>query len=138
MKITITVAGEPTISENTVQCSADVDVDSLDQAAVERLVHTARQFDAVVRHASHDAHDTNGGRPAVPNASRNVGAGGPGGSKRLATEKQVKAITAMAGRQEIDLGTVLQDRFGVSGPSALSILEASSLIDELKNSLLTT
>lgn len=56
-------------------------------------------------------------------------------SPRLATTKQVNAILAMAKRQGVELDRTLHDRFGVSSLAALSIGEASSLIDELKNNL---
>ena len=56
-------------------------------------------------------------------------------SPRLATTKQVNAISAMAKRQRIELDRTLHDRFGVSSLAALTIGEASSLIDELKSNL---
>ncbi len=52
--------------------------------------------------------------------------------RRLATEKQVKAIQVMAKRQGIELSQILHDRYGASSIAALSIREASQLIDELK------
>ena len=54
---------------------------------------------------------------------------------RLATTKQINAISAMAKRQGVELDRMLHDRFGASSLSALTIGEASSLIDELKGSL---
>lgn len=53
-------------------------------------------------------------------------------AKRLATEKQINAIAVMSKRQGITLDRTLHDRFGVSALSALTIREASTLIDELK------
>ncbi len=52
--------------------------------------------------------------------------------KRFATEKQINAIAVMSKRQGITLDRTLHDRFGVSELSALTISEASTLIDELK------
>ncbi|TWU19203.1 hypothetical protein [Allorhodopirellula heiligendammensis] len=52
--------------------------------------------------------------------------------KRFATEKQINAIAVMSKRQGITLDRTLHDRFGVSALSALTISEASTLIDELK------
>ncbi len=52
--------------------------------------------------------------------------------KRFATEKQINAIMAMSKRQGVTLDRTLHDRFGVSALSALTIGEASTLIDELK------
>ena len=42
------------------------------------------------------------------------------------------AIHAIANRQKLDLAQTLQDRFGIDRPDALSISQASELIDELK------
>jgi hypothetical protein len=55
--------------------------------------------------------------------------------KRLATEKQVNAIKVMSKRKGVTLDRTLNDRFGVSELSALTISEASTLIDELKGNL---
>ncbi|PAY16098.1 hypothetical protein CKO51_28240 [Rhodopirellula sp. SM50] len=55
-------------------------------------------------------------------------------SPRLATEKQVTAIRAIARRKSVDLDHLLQDRFGAADVSALTIRQASSLIGELKES----
>ncbi|WP_302120598.1 hypothetical protein [Allorhodopirellula heiligendammensis] len=41
----------------------------------------------------------------------------------------------MSKRQGVELNRTLHDRFGVTSLSALTITEASSLIDELKNNL---
>lgn len=51
---------------------------------------------------------------------------------RPATASQVRALDAIAHRQQIDLPDVLQHRFGTSSAAELSLAEASSLIDELK------
>ncbi|PAY20990.1 hypothetical protein CKO51_02775 [Rhodopirellula sp. SM50] len=53
---------------------------------------------------------------------------------RLATEKQVAAIRAIARRKSVDLDHLLQDRYGAADVSALTIRQASSLIGELKES----
>jgi hypothetical protein len=47
----------------------------------------------------------------------------------------VKAIFAIARSQRLDLAALLQERFQVSRPDALTIQEASQLIDHLKNSV---
>jgi hypothetical protein len=43
----------------------------------------------------------------------------------------------MARRQGVELARTLHERFGVSSVSALTIREASTLIDELKSNLQT-
>ncbi len=51
---------------------------------------------------------------------------------RVATEKQVKAIQVMAKRQGIALSPLLLDRYGAHCVTALTVRQASQLIDELK------
>jgi hypothetical protein len=46
----------------------------------------------------------------------------------------VKAIFAIARGQRLDFAALLQEQFQVSRPDALTIQEASQLIDQLKNS----
>lgn len=52
---------------------------------------------------------------------------------RSATASQVRALNAIADRQKLDLPTLLTERFQIRDPASLTITEASSLIDELKN-----
>jgi len=53
---------------------------------------------------------------------------------RPATAKQVKAIQAIARRQNTDLVGLLRHEYEIERPEDLSILQASELIDRLKNS----
>jgi hypothetical protein len=53
---------------------------------------------------------------------------------RRATTSQARALRSIADRQDIDLSTELQNRFGVNEPEELSIVEASQTIDALKGS----
>jgi len=66
----------------------------------------------------HD-HDRNGGRRAT--------------NGRPATSSQVRAIHAIADRNQIDLAARLQGDFGVARPDDLSIGQASDFIDALKS-----
>ena len=132
MKITVSVAGAATASSSAVRCSAEFEAEAIDPATLDRIVQTVQQCEAAVHRtqgppprAQGHAPEPSGSPPARPD-SRSAAA------KRLATEKQVKAIQAMARRQGIELGYVLHDRFGVSRVSELSISEASMVIDELK------
>lgn len=129
MRISVSVAGSPTARSNTVRCSAEFEAEAIDQGTLERMVQTVRQCDAVVRR-SHDQTQDSGG--SAPTESKSPPGRSSAGGKRLATEKQVKAILAMARRQGVELGYVLHDRFGVSQVAELSISEASTMIDELK------
>jgi hypothetical protein len=51
---------------------------------------------------------------------------------RAATQSQVKAIIAIARRQNTDLQGLLRQEYEVQGPDHLTIRQASELIDQLK------
>ena len=57
---------------------------------------------------------------------------------RKATSAQVRAISAIAGRQQLDLPQALQSRFQVDRPDDLSIGDASQFIDELQAAIVGT
>ena len=76
------------------------------------------------------------GSPQGRNNGRNGHAAGNGsrrnGGPRPATTSQVRAIHAIAKRQQLDLATELRDRYGRDRPDDLSISEASEFIDAIK------
>lgn len=84
-----------------------------------------------------------GGQPEVPGnghqrspGQRNNHAGNGNGSSRGATEAQQRAIQAIArshGYSDQRLGGLISESFGVGSICDLSIGQASSLIDTLKN-----
>lgn len=131
MKIGISVTVPSTTDRSSIACHSELECDHFNQTTVERMVETARHCEAVVRQINHS---TPGSNDRSANASSHQPQAASNGAPRLATEKQVKAIRAMAGRMGINLASVLPDRFGVSGPAGLSIRQASTLIDELKQS----
>jgi len=96
--------------------------------------------DELARHLEHKGNASNGtsNESQVENTNGGRGAYGNGrngssrGSGRAVTTSQVRAIRAIAGRQRIELGGLLADRYGVSRPEDLSISEANNLIDESK------
>ena len=51
-----------------------------------------------------------------------------------ATPNQVKAIHAIARRQNVNLTGLLGDEFGVAMPEDLTLSQASAFIDRLKSS----
>lgn len=85
----------------------------------------------------------NGNREAESSGQRdgNGHAAGNGqngnGNGRSATQSQVRAIRAIASRKRIDLIVLLHDRFGVDRPDDLTLRDASTLIDELKDGATT-
>lgn len=72
----------------------------------------------------------------APARSTSNGNGHAQGSQRsnstpLATAAQVRALRAISNRQSLNLDGVIRDQYGVSDPTALTIAQASELIDEL-------
>lgn len=65
------------------------------------------------------------------------GSGQAGSPQRLATAKQVRALSAMTFDRGIDLGQFVRERFGKDRPGELTISEASKLIDELNHPPMT-
>lgn len=57
---------------------------------------------------------------------------------RPATDKQIRAIQTIASKQGIMLASELEARFQVSTPDQLSIGQASTMIDALKDNALAT
>jgi hypothetical protein len=78
---------------------------------------------------SNEHHGTSPNGHAANGTARN-GRGKSNGRK--ATNAQVRAIFAIAGRQQMDLTQELQSRFHVARPDDLSIGDASQFIDDLK------
>jgi len=76
-------------------------------------------------------------RPKAESRRSQTGGSANGGNgARLATKAQVKAIYAIArerGYTDQDIERLVSDSFGAQRPSALSIGQASQLIDALKN-----
>jgi hypothetical protein len=104
------------------------------------LVHQPEQLGEQVAHLFRLARESVERELAqLPAAAGNVAVpnGRPSGQNRLgrsATPPQVRAIQAIAGQLQLDLGAELRNRFGVNYPEALSLVEASQLIDALKAS----
>ena len=93
--------------------------------------------DQLTQQSGHSS--SNGNGHAGNNSSRNghshTNGNGNGARQEVssATQSQVRAIFAIARRQQVDPATVARERFNVERPEDLSIREASTLIDELKS-----
>ncbi len=70
-------------------------------------------------------------QPSYSAGDRANGSHNRNGRRRTATDSQVRAINAIAGRHRIDLAPFL-DRFAVRRIDELTVTDASALIDELK------
>jgi hypothetical protein len=77
------------------------------------------------RNGHHHAHD-NGSSPRAPVERPRI--------HRPATHSQVRAIQSIARRQDADLSRLLREKFEAERPEDLTIRQASTLIDLLKNS----
>ena len=74
----------------------------------------------------------NGQSNGIPHHTRHT-RHSTGGDVAGATKSQIRAIHAIARRQQVDPQSLVQDRFHRDRLEDLSIREASSLIDELKS-----
>ena len=95
--------------------------------------HQAVEDDLARSHATMRpaAHSRNG--TASTNGTHGSRGGSGNGRPRLpATACQVRAILAIARKQDTDLESVLRDEFGFDQPEDLSLSQASKLIDRLK------
>lgn len=129
MKLSISVSGAPCQDGTTTTCRAEVPLDELDDDAESRIRQAIRRcvqtIDGRTNLPSADVKSTSrSGRENHSHARESTA--------RLATEKQVAAIKAIARRKRMSLDQVLDGRFGVATVSALTISQASSVIDELK------
>jgi hypothetical protein len=70
--------------------------------------------------------------PASEKAPANDSGQGTRPGVGTATQSQVRAIFAIARRQQVDPATLVRERFNVERLENLTIREASTLIDELK------
>jgi hypothetical protein len=112
----------------------------LAKASVDEELHgTGQQPVANNNHGDDHNNGQGGGLDQYRVSNRDKGNGNGqrqpanGQRPRQATSSQVKAIHAIAGRNRIDVGRLVQDRFNVQRPDDLSISDASTLIDELKS-----
>ena len=96
------------------------------QQEVERTFAACRQ--AVQAELARQRPTPQNGHPA--SAATN-GKSAPGASPRRATQSQVRALRAIAGRQQFDLAADLERRFGLARPEDLDLQQASRLIEEL-------
>jgi hypothetical protein len=76
---------------------------------------------------SHSSRSRNG------NGHASNGHGSSRRSTRSATASQVRALQAIAHKQDFDLADLLHDRFNVASPEQLTLSQASDLIDELNS-----
>ena len=118
--------GEPNYGSRGATVGLELEVDS-------NLIHQPQQLHSRIARlfqlakASIDAELD--GRPAAGEFAANGDSG-----VRSATVNQIRAIRAIADRQQVDLLEELRGRFHLERPEDLSLAQASELIDAIKPS----
>ena len=129
----------------------EADVGLLDRDAAGLAARARAAFEACRRAVAEELERARAaaadGRPAAALPGPETGSGGGvrgpdrpappgptsgGRAPRPASEKQVKAIRAIARRGGADLASILRRDYGVDRPEELTVGRASRLIDELK------
>ena len=138
--------GEANYGSRGASINLELEVDSSLVSEPAKLQERIRQLFGLVK--SSLAEELNGGNGPLNQRKNGPDAGSPGKNSppsdrangqrsttpRSATQSQVKAIFAITRSRRLDLTALLQEQFQVTRPDALTIQEASQLIDHLKNS----
>jgi len=127
--------GLPNYGSVGATCNVAVELDAAlltsDQGGFQRQVRNA--YAACARAVNEELARHGDDSHASSDAGRSPTNGSNRSKERKATASQIRAIHAIASQQRIDLEEELQNRFGVNLPEALSIREASDLIDAIKS-----
>ena len=123
--------GQPDYGSLGASCNVAVELDA------NLLTNDLEKFHTHVRNAFNACrqavHDELAGQHGGSSSGTN-GNGRPPrrDNTRRATASQVRALNSIADRHQIDLVSLLKQRYNIQTASDLSITEASTLIDELK------
>ena len=148
--------GEANYGSRGASVNLELEVDTALVAEPGRLQERIRElFGLAQQSINEELHGVSGAAPA-PAPATNVNGNGAGDSNRrhspsrstsngnghsrgqqrgsttpASTASQVRALRAIADRQGINLEGVVRDQYGVGDPAALTIAQASELIDDL-------
>ena len=129
--------GEANFSSRGASVNLEVEVDSGLVREPDRLQEKINYLFGLAEESVDQQLDSKGQPESTGQRNGNGHAAGDGqngnGNGRSATQSQVRAIHAIASRTRIDLTVLLRERFGVDRPDDLSLRDASTLIDDLKN-----
>ena len=135
--------GMPDYGSRGASCNVEFELDgSFDNGGAERIQEATRKAYGACRQAVEaelgcaEGGLTNriGGQHSspVPHNGNGQSERHAGPNIRMATSSQVRAIHAIGNRNRVDLPALMSSQFDVSRPEDLSILDASTLIDQLK------
>ena len=133
--------GQPNFGSAGATCNVEFELDGgFDNGSSDRFQDAVRRAYAACREAveSELTAQEQGSPPhrglqhQSPATTRVASQSNPGTAAKGATTSQVRAIHAIANQNGVSLAGVLS-QFDVSRPDDLSIRDASSLIDQLKN-----
>ena len=137
--------GEANYGSRGASINVELELDSALVTEPTKLQDRIRQLFTIVRASlteelngnGHATPQENDNGPAHPpqngnGSARNGNGSAPTSGQQQATQKQVKAIHAIARTRRIDVRQFLNDRFRVGRPDDLTLKEASQAIDDLK------
>ncbi len=131
--------GEANFGSRGASINLEVELDSgtisdqqLFQERVRALYAQARQSINAELDLPGEADSGSANKPPMKAPSLAHNGNGSQSRQGSATQSQVRAIFAIARRNQLDPKNLLLERFGLERPEDLSIRDASSLIDDLK------
>ncbi len=135
--------GQPNYGSLGACCNVDIELDAQTlRDDPQTLTRRVQEAFAICRHAveaelSRTASDSAQSRPLPEQAApqRSIRANADASPPRFATQSQIRAIHAIAGKAGIVLATELERHFGVAHPYQLTLRQASQLIDSRKQDL---
>jgi hypothetical protein len=132
--------GEANYGSRGASVNVEMELDSALVNDPPRLQERIRQLFGLVRaslaeelNGNGHGNGNGGAKPANNNGAHHQPAPPPA-PPRQATSSQIKAIFAIARAKQINVHSLLRQRFQVGRPDDLDIKQASNLIDELKGS----
>ena len=131
--------GEPNFGSRGASVNLEIEIDSALIADPDQLHGKIRQLFALAKDSVDE--ELNGRGRDGEHQSGHAGSSNGNGDHhrqndrngRRATASQVRALFAIASRERIDLPQLVQERFQVDRAEDLSLRDASTLIDDLKN-----
>jgi hypothetical protein len=127
--------GEANYGSRGATVNVEIELDAALIKKTERLKEKIRQLFALVRTSLSEELDRGHRSDASVNGTSKQGKDGapqPAERQRPATQFQIKALMAIAKNKDLSLDDIVKDRFHADKPEALSLRQASQLIDELK------